>query len=145
LTKTRYLVVDYTRSNFSIFQTVFPDTNSISENIIPIFPPGTPKHHLSRSVIIGIIIAPIVVLVITLFFSLIVVRRRRRAALEPPPTGFTELSSSGIVELEPREIVPELTGGDVGIEMEGEGVFELSQTALFELSTDNLHERRKYA
>ena len=94
LTKTSYLIVDYTRSNFSIFQSVFPDTNNVSENIIPIFPPGaSSKHRLPLSVIIGIILAPLLILVITLVFYLLIVRRRRRAALETAHAKFTELPS----------------------------------------------------
>jgi hypothetical protein len=143
ITGTSYLIVDYARSNFSIFQSVFPETNGLPEKIIPIYPPGTSsKHNLSRAVIIGIIVAPLVILVIALILTMIVIRRRRRAALESALMKLAVLSApQEPVELDPMETAVELVGGEVEMEMEGEGRHELQTTGLFELSSENARQR----
>jgi hypothetical protein len=144
LTRISYLITDYTRSNFSIFQTVFPSTNNFTEHIIPIYPPSTPsKHHMSP-VILGSIIAPTAILLITLIYcTFILHRRRKRAALELARAKFPGLAGpQAAAELGPTEIVVELIGEDAGVEMEGEGRHELRQTGLFELSSDNLYSKQ---
>jgi len=60
----RYIIVDYERSNFSVYQSVFPDDGA--SKIVPIYPVETHQHRstLSRGGIIGIIISAIMLVVL---------------------------------------------------------------------------------
>lgn len=48
-----------------------------------------------------------------------------------------------VTELEPIGIILEVSGIDVSLEMEGEGRHEPPPVGLYELSSENLHERQE--
>ena len=91
---------------------------------------------------IGIIVAPVVILVVTLILALVVIHRRRRAALELASKRSPERSTlEQPIELGAMDSAVELVGGEVELELDGEGRHEFPATGLYELSTENLRER----
>ena len=80
-----YVIADYERSNFSIFQAVFPDLSTKS-NITAIHPPsfGVPiqqsQKGLTKGTTAGIVIGVVCFAVLILTTSLLIWRRRQNAA-----------------------------------------------------------------
>jgi hypothetical protein len=80
----------------------------------------------------------------SLLFYLLINRRRRRTVLESSDGRFMELPATReVTELEPIGIILEVSGIDVSLEMEGEGRHEPPPVGLYELSSENLHERQE--
>jgi hypothetical protein len=133
-----YLIVDHTRSNFSISQTFFADTNNPQTNIIPIFPPTTPGHHLSQTAIAGIILGPVLLLIIVLVLYLYHRGRPDRydPDAEPDRGGNFELPAQTIEEVDATPAPIEVPGLELRWEMGAEERHELWARGSDELSED---------
>ena len=134
--KRRYIVADYERQNFSIYQTLFEDTPA---EIIPIHPVGgtpnssNPSHHISAGAIAGIVIGSLVIpIIILIIFCL---RRKQQPeekdqetvwSLNSPSTWWA-YSMKRDTDLPPElhgEALGELHGGAIApVELHGEADF----------------------
>jgi len=76
-----YVIADYDRRNFSLHQAAFPAT-SVSQNIISITAPfqeGIKTKHLSRGVLVGIVIASVISICLMGLLTFVLVKRHRRS------------------------------------------------------------------
>jgi hypothetical protein len=73
-----YHDVDYERSNFSVSQSLF--NCNVTQDIIPIFPPGyippSTRHSLSGGAIAGVVLESMIGLAVLIALSIIFWRRR---------------------------------------------------------------------
>jgi hypothetical protein len=131
-----YVIADYERSNFSVYQALFANPMP-KQNIITIMPPlketknGTAGNEESSSVSsglptgakVGIAVGAVALVLIIAFVGFFVWKRRRRAPtraeLPTEQLGTPSAEMSGEEKYEMAQTYPEMNGSGTGVELDG--------------------------
>jgi hypothetical protein len=126
-----YVIADYERHNFSVFQALFPST-SVTQSIIAILPPGSEskikQKQLSAGAIAGIVVAAIAVLSVAILAAIFWSKGSKKGS-QAELAGLN-LSDKDPVWKDPVEALVEASGADTAVQ-EADG----QQSMISELQT----------